>query len=346
MKCTHHAEWESAKRLRNKYFFDLLSISDPYTWTFNNSEHVHLVLYQGVEIIGYAHIQFWSEQRAVLRTIVINENYRQHGMGSRFLQMCEQWLKSQGIKSLHDEARENIVNFYRNGFCHHLTDNQWIALGNILRQVHEFDAPSSIKKLIRKEAYSDKWRKSVRSLYAHVESNLKEDEAALQLQAFMRERRDIIHHLVNRAEALSQKIQEQLAEFVLCHSNIHGGNVLIDESGSVFIVDWDDPIMVPKERDFMFIGGGIANVWNNPREEEFFYKGYGKTAIDRFILAYYRHERIVEDIAEYGQALLLTTAGEDRLEMYNQFIGMFEPNGVIDIAFKTDSGNRAMGTYL
>jgi len=117
MKCTHHVEWESAKRLRNKYFFDPLSISDPYTWTFNNPEHVHLVLYQGVEIIGYAHIQFWPEQRAALRIIVIDENYRQHGMGSRFLQMCEQWLKSQGIKSLHDEARPNVVNFYRkNGY--------------------------------------------------------------------------------------------------------------------------------------------------------------------------------------------------------------------------------------
>lgn len=117
MKCTHHAEWESAKRLRNKYFFDPLSISDPYTWTFNHPEHVHLVLYQGVEIIGYAHIQFWPEHRAALRIIVIDENYRQHGMGSRFLQLCTQWLKSKRIQSLHDESRPDVVNFYRkNGF--------------------------------------------------------------------------------------------------------------------------------------------------------------------------------------------------------------------------------------
>lgn len=122
-------------------------------------------------------------------------------------------------------------------------------------------------------------------------------------------------------------------------SDIRGGNVLIDESGSIFIVAWADPIMAPKERDLMFIGGGVANIWNNPREEEFFYKGYGKTAIDRLIQAYYRHERIVEDIADYGQALILKTAGrEDRLEMYKQFIDMYEPNGVVDIAFKTGEG--------
>ena len=47
----------------------------------------------------------------------------------------------------------------------------------------------------------------------------------------------------------------------------------------------------------------------------------------------------MEDIALYGQELLLTTAGgEDRQEMYKQFIGMFEPQGVVDIAFKTDMG--------
>lgn len=117
MKCTHHAEWEAAKKLRNKYFFDPLSISDPYTWAFNHPEHAHLVLYQGVEIIGYAHIQFWPNQRAALRIIVIDENYRQHGLGSQFLQLCEQWLKTQGVISIHDEARPNVVSFYkRNGY--------------------------------------------------------------------------------------------------------------------------------------------------------------------------------------------------------------------------------------
>lgn len=117
MKCIHYAEWGAAKRLRNKYFFDPLSISDPYTWTFDHPEHVHLVLYQGVEIIGYAHIQFWPDQRSALRIIVIDEEHRQHGFGSQFLQLCEQWLKKQGVKSLHDEARPTVVSFYRrNGY--------------------------------------------------------------------------------------------------------------------------------------------------------------------------------------------------------------------------------------
>lgn len=146
-----------------------------------------------------------------------------------------------------------------------------------------------------------------------------------------------IRRLVDRAEQLGQKLQGQTHKFVLCHSDIHGGNVLIEGNDSIYIVDWDDPIKAPKERDLMFIGGGVANVWNKPHEGELFYRGYGKTEINPTIMAYYRHERIVEEIAEYCNALLLTTAGgADRLEMYEQFIGMFDPRGVVGIAFETD----------
>lgn len=225
----------------------------------------------------------------------------------------------------------------QDGFSCNLTDNQWIKLGNALKQVHEIDVPPSIQNRVRREAYSSKWREAVRSLYIHIGAELVGDEIALKLLKFMKENVLAIRRLVDRAEQLGQKLQDQSPKLVLCHSDIHGGNVLIDGNDTIYIVDWDEPIMAPKERDLMFIGGGVANVWNKLHEENFFYKGYGATEVNSTILAYYRHERIVEDIALYGQALLLTTSGgEDRPEMYKNFIGMFEPHGVVDIAFKTD----------
>lgn len=197
----------------------------------------------------------------------------------------------------------------QNGFCYNLTEDQWITLGKTLRKIHELDLPQSIKDQIRKEIYSPKSREYFRSLDAYLDMDLKGDEITLKLQAFMREHKAIIHRLVNQAELLSQEILKQSHELVLCHSDIHTGNVLIDESNAIYIVDWDEPIMAPKELDLMFIGGGVANVWNSPREEAIFYKGYGKTTINRKILAYYRHERIVQDTVEYAQALLLTSDG-------------------------------------
>jgi len=52
-----------------------------------------------------------------------------------------------------------------------------------------------------------------------------------------------IHRLVDRAEQLGKHIQDQLYEFVLCHSDIHGGNVLMDGNNIIYMVDWDDPMM-------------------------------------------------------------------------------------------------------
>lgn len=86
----------------------------------------------------------------------------------------------------------------------------------------------------------------------------------------------------------------------------------------------------------MFIGGGVGNVWNEPHEEELFYEGYGKAVVDETILAYYRLERIVEDIAQYAQEILLKAESEkNREQMYKAVIDMFEPRGVVDLALQT-----------
>ncbi len=251
------------------------------------------------------------------------------------------------IRTIHGKSTQRIDDFTlivypfvdgQDGFNRDLTDDQWTALGKTLKQVHEVEVPLPIQHRIRREAYSPKWREVVRSIYVHIEADPIADEIALKLQKFMKKNMPAIRRLVDRAQQLGEKLQNQPHKFVLCHSDIHAGNVLI-EKNEIYIVDWDEPIMAPKERDLMFIGGGVGNVWNKPHEEKLFYKGYGKTEVDSTVLAYYRHERIVEDMAIYSRELLLTTArGKDRPEMYRQFIDMFAPQGVVEIAFKTDEG--------
>lgn len=115
--CTYHSEWNLARYFRDKYFFDLHSIDDPYTWTFNHENHAHLVLYQGIDIIGYAHIQFWLDHRAAIRIIAINEDKRNQNAGSKFLALSEKWLKSISVKSIHAESRQTSLRFYlKNGY--------------------------------------------------------------------------------------------------------------------------------------------------------------------------------------------------------------------------------------
>ncbi|MBY0281077.1 MAG: aminoglycoside phosphotransferase family protein [Alphaproteobacteria bacterium] len=230
----------------------------------------------------------------------------------------------------------------QDGFSRDLTNDHWHTLGKAMRQIHEINVPIEIQEKIRQESYSPKWREIVRSLYSLIEAEPSGDRVAINLLAFMQKHMVTIQRLVDRAEQLAQLAQNQeLSQFVLCHSDLHGGNILIDKNDRLYIVDWDDPIMAPKERDLMFIGGGVANVWNKPHEAEFFYKGYGNADVNMTLLAYYRHERIVEDIAVYSQQLLLTTAGgQERENWYKHFTAQFAPQGVVEIAFETDKKLR------
>ncbi len=104
MKCSHYIEWDAVKRLRNKY----LPLEDSYSWTFTHKDHAHLIFYKGVEILGYAHIQFSPDQQAAVRVLVIDEPYRHQGLGSQFLQLCEEWLKAQGIQSVYMEVQPDL----------------------------------------------------------------------------------------------------------------------------------------------------------------------------------------------------------------------------------------------
>ena len=111
VKALTDREWDAVRLLRQKYFFK--SKEDPYNWTFTHKDHIHFVFYKNAEIIGYAHLQLWPENRAALRIIVIDERYRKLGFGSQFLRLCERWLYHQGFKKLLIQSSQEAYQFYR-----------------------------------------------------------------------------------------------------------------------------------------------------------------------------------------------------------------------------------------
>ncbi len=226
-----------------------------------------------------------------------------------------------------------------NGFTQVLTEKQWKQLGHALKNVHSTSVPLSIQQQLRKETYLTKWRNSVKSFFTQIDPDESDDQITADFKSFFNKNIDIIHQLVKSADDLSRKIQPDPEKYVLCHSDIHAGNVLLANE-SIYIIDWDEPMMAPKERDLMFIGAGVGNVWNKPHEISYFYQGYGKTDIDITILSYYRLERIIEDIAVYASDLLSHVKNNQvRSVMFNHFKSMFDSNGVVEIAFATNQSN-------
>jgi spectinomycin phosphotransferase len=225
-----------------------------------------------------------------------------------------------------------------NGYEVALSDRHWRDFGTGLKRIHTAAVPPALTRRIQRETYSAQARKTVKTFLSRLEDGAFDDPVAIKLAAFLQAKRDEIFDLVGRAERLARALQAHAPEFIVCHSDIHAGNVLIDVNDNFYIVDWDSPILAPKERDLMFVGGGQGFVGHTAQEEEtLFYQGYGQTQIDPIALAYYRYERIIQDIAVYCEQLFLTTeGGEDREQSLRYLTSNFLPNGTIEIAYASD----------
>lgn len=225
-----------------------------------------------------------------------------------------------------------------NGYEVPLSDRHWVDLGSTLKSIHTLVLPPALGRRVQRETYSPQWRESLKSFLERIEDDVFDEPVAVRLAAFLKTRRDQIIDLMGRAERLAQVLTVRSSQFVLCHSDIHAGNILIDPNGAFYIVDWDDPILAPKERDLMFIGGGLMGGWRTPQEEEApFFQGYGQTQIEPNALAYYRYERIIQDLAIFCQQILLTDeGGEDREQSLQYLTSNFMPNGTIEIAYRSD----------
>jgi spectinomycin phosphotransferase len=226
----------------------------------------------------------------------------------------------------------------RDGFSIKLSERQWLDFGAALKGIHTVNLLPDLKRRLRVETYSPKWRDQVKVFLARIDHETFAEPTAAKLAAFLQVKQAEILKVVSRAEMLSLQLQRRPLEFVLCHYDIHAGNILLDLEGKLYLVDWDNPILAPKERDLMFIGGGIGGVWNTAEETALFYQGYGQTEIDPIALVYYRYERIIEDIAVYCEQLFLSDeGGEDREQSLHYLMANFLPGGVLEIAYQSDS---------
>jgi spectinomycin phosphotransferase len=224
-----------------------------------------------------------------------------------------------------------------NGYEVGLSDRHWVDFGTALKRIHTAAVPPALIRRIQQETYSPQWREIVKAFLARVEDDVVDDPVAVKLATFLKARRDEILDLVGRAERLAQALQAQSREFILCHSDIHAGNILIDANDAFYIVDWDDPILAPKERDLMSVGAGLMGAGHSSQEEALFYRGYGQTQVDPIALAYYRYERIIQDIAVFCEQIFLTNeGGADREQSFQYLTSNFLPNGVLEIAYKSD----------
>jgi spectinomycin phosphotransferase len=223
-------------------------------------------------------------------------------------------------------------------FDEHMSYRQWVEFGRALKGFHRANIPMEITGNTPRENFSSQWRDKVKLFLDTIEKKKFDERIAAELALFLKNKKIETLKLVERADCFAQKLEQQLPEFILCHADIHGWNLLIDSKGELFMVDWDTLIFAPKERDLMFVGSGLGESGYTPGEEEtMFYQGYGTTKIDQNAIAYYRYERIIEDIAIVCEQIFLSDqGGADRNQALIYLKSNYLPNAMIERATASD----------
>ncbi|NJM41865.1 MAG: phosphotransferase [Anaerolineae bacterium] len=228
----------------------------------------------------------------------------------------------------------------RTGMDLGLSAAQWTELGAILKKLHAIELSPELQTMVQRESFERPyWVDEIQRLQARVDAGQAEQDFERDLISFWRERNEQMNQLMARTLALGRMLHEDPRPFVLCHSDIHTANVIVDPNGALHIVDWDQPIQAPKERDLMFFGANLGSLTGSDDDARHFYEGYGATEVDHVAFAYYRYAWVMQDWVAFGAEVLLHEGlGEiTRHSSLRQFKQMFDAGDVVEVAYRSDA---------
>ncbi len=223
-----------------------------------------------------------------------------------------------------------------------LTDppEAWQAFGRLLRQIHTTPLPDDLARLIQRDAFTPASHDRVLSQDAHISAGGPSGPFERELAEIWREHQAEIRAVVAQAAVLAPRLrQSPPGSLVLCHADPHDSNVLVDDQGRLWLVDWDEIGLSLKERDLMFVIDGLTPAWPTPAGAARFFEGYGAANVDPTALAYYRADWAAQDIADFARRVLAMPAAgrETKREAIEFFKSLFEPGCIVDLALRSNA---------
>jgi len=219
-----------------------------------------------------------------------------------------------------------------------LTHSQWSMLGVTLKRIHGITLDPDVSKLVPSESYRpSRYNVLLRLADACLEGP--EDPLKTEFCALWNSQLESIAELRRRCQALAGVLKSEPRPSVLCHADFHVWNILVGQEGEIWIVDWDETTMAPRERDLMFVVGSIGRDLVSQGQTQSFLQGYGSPNVDDVSLAYFRSAWALQDLAAYGEDIFFSPglSEESRHESLETIRTMFEPGNIVDIALRSQA---------
>jgi spectinomycin phosphotransferase len=217
-----------------------------------------------------------------------------------------------------------------------MSGEHWREFGSALKRIHAVRVPPQLSEHLRREGYAPQRIEWVKDIHARVRSTEYHDPFEQELAGFWLGEYETISTILERTDALARRMREIQFEFVLCHADVHTANLLLAEDGRIFIVDWDECMLAPKERDLMFVTAEAGTT-----ELDLFLQGYGDAEIHAPALAYYRYDWCIEDIGGFADRIFTSEVVGDETKKRSiwWFKHLFAPGSSVETALNTPIEN-------
>lgn len=224
-----------------------------------------------------------------------------------------------------------------------LNDEQWRTYGSIVGRLHRTRLPAEIAAGLRREDFVPRSIEVLERVRAAVADPTPGDPIRQDAIRVWRAHEREIDRVVDLTEQLGRTIRLDTtgrgspARHVVCHQDIHTHNLFVETAGRIRVIDWDDCLLAPPERDLMQVIGTAIGLQPGDREVGWFLEGYGPVEIDETTMAYYRCEWAVQDIGGYAADALLDPAASEASRAYSLRLlaGNFEPDGQVERALRS-----------
>ncbi|MEY7972258.1 phosphotransferase enzyme family protein [Saccharomonospora xinjiangensis] len=220
------------------------------------------------------------------------------------------------------------------------TSEHWGAFGRLLSALHGLPLDDELRRWLPREDFDpSRWAAAFDRVDAALDRapDRGEDSCLTRLAALWRQRRDDLRGVRERTVRAGRSLSARAGDvrIVPCHGDAHVGNLVLTGADTVALLDFDDCVLAPPERDLMFVlGGGVfPGRLVTPEQQNAFLRGYGAHATDDRLLSYYRGLRVLEDVADPAAVVLDTTAAQaQRSDNLGYVAATLAPGGLLDQA--------------
>jgi hypothetical protein len=138
----------------------------------------------------------------------------------------------------------------------------------------------------------------------------------------------LLQESLDRLSKLQSLAQAAGHPKVICHTDLHGGNLMRDDQGRLYLLDWENAMIAPREHDMIFFTED-HQTWDT------FWSTYSQyvtpVSLDPDLLVFYFYRRNLEDVAGFIFRIMEGKGSEARLvDDLKWLVGCLDSLGSID----------------